>query len=132
MEKVKLNNGIDIPWVGLGVFRLEDNKEAEKVIGTAFSVGYRHIDTAMYYHNEEAVGKAIKNSGIPREEIFVTTKMWNSDQRSGKVKEAFETSLRKLDLDYIDLYLVHWPVEGKFIETWKKFEEIYQTGKVKR
>lgn len=131
MEKVKLNNGVDIPWVGLGVFRLEDNKEAERVIRTALSVGYRHIDTAMYYHNEEAVGKAIKNSGIPREDIFVTTKMWNSDQRSGKVKEAFETSLKKLDLDYIDLYLVHWPVEGKFIETWKKFEEIYETGKVK-
>jgi len=131
MEKVKLNNGVEMPWIGLGVFRIEDNKEAERVVETALSVGYKHIDTAMYYHNEEAVGKAIRNSGVPREEIFVTTKMWNADQRSGKVKEAFEASLKRLNLDYIDLYLIHWPVEGKYIETWKKFEEIYQTGKVK-
>jgi len=131
MEKVKLNNGIEMPSVGLGVFRIEDNKEAERVVKTALSVGYRHIDTAMYYHNEEAVGKAIKESGIPREDIFVTTKMWNADQRSGKVKEAFEASLKRLDMDYIDLYLIHWPVESKFVETWKRFEEIYHTGKVK-
>jgi len=131
MEKLKLNNGIEMPWIGLGVFRIEDNKEAQRVVETALSVGYRHIDTAMYYHNEEAVGKAIRNSGISREEIFVTTKMWNDDQRSGKVKEAFEASLRRLDTDYIDLYLIHWPVEGKFVDTWKKFEEIYETGKVK-
>ncbi|MDR2955625.1 MAG: aldo/keto reductase [Prevotella sp.] len=131
MEKVKLNNGVEMPWVGLGVFRIEDNKEAERVVETALSVGYRHIDTAMYYLNEEAVGKAIRKSGIPREEIFVTTKMWNDDQRSGKVKEAFDASMKRLDIDYIDLYLIHWPVEGKFIETWKKFEEIYATGKVK-
>ncbi|MBB4036368.1 diketogulonate reductase-like aldo/keto reductase [Dysgonomonas hofstadii] len=131
MEKVKLNNGVEMPWVGLGVFRIEDNKEAERVVKTALSAGYRHIDTAMYYHNEEAVGKAIRESGIPREEIFVTTKMWNADQRSGKVKEAFDASLKRLDTGYIDLYLIHWPVEGKFVDTWKKFEEIYQTGKVK-
>lgn len=131
MEKVKLNNGVEMPWIGLGVFRIEDNKEAERVVETALRVGYKHIDTAMYYHNEEAVGKAIRNSGIPREEIFVTTKMWNADQRSGKVKEAFEASLKRLNIDYIDLYLIHWPVEGKYVETWKKFEEIYQTGKVK-
>lgn len=131
MEKVKLNNGVEMPCIGLGVFRIEDNKEAERVVETALSVGYRHIDTAMYYHNEEAVGKAIRNSGIPRKEIFVTTKMWNADQRSGKVKEALEASLKRLNLDYIDLYLIHWPVEGKYIETWKKFEEIYHSGKVK-
>jgi len=131
MEKVKLNNGIEMPCVGLGVFRIEDNKEAEKVVRTALSVGYKHIDTAMYYHNEEAVGKAIRESGVSREDIFVTTKMWNADQRSGKVKEAFDASMKRLDIDYIDLYLIHWPVEGKFVETWKKFEEIYQTGKVK-
>lgn len=131
MKKVKLNNGIEMPWVGLGVFRIEDNEEAERVVRTALSVGYRHIDTAMYYHNEEAVGKAIRESGISREEIFVTTKMWNADQRSGKVKEAFEASMKRLDIGYIDLYLIHWPVEGKYVKTWKKFEEIYQTGKVK-
>lgn len=131
MEKVKLNNGVEMPCIGLGVFRIEDNTEAQRVVETALKVGYRHIDTAMYYHNEEAVGKAIKNSGIPREEIFVTTKMWNADQRNGKVKEAFEASLKRLNLDYLDLYLIHWPVEGRFVETWKKFEEIYQSGKVK-
>jgi len=131
MEKVRLNNGVEMPWVGMGVFRIEDNSEAERVVKTALSVGYRHIDTAMYYHNETAVGKAIKESGIPREEIFVTTKMWNDDQRSGKVKEAFEDSLKRLDMDYLDLYLIHWPIEGKYIETWKKFEEIYHSGKVK-
>lgn len=131
MKKVKLNNGVEMPWIGLGVFRIEDNEEAQRVVETALSVGYRHIDTAMYYHNEEAVGKAIKASGIPREEIFVTTKMWNADQRSGKVQEAFDASLKRLGLDYLDLYLIHWPVEGKFIEAWKTFEEIYRSGKVK-
>lgn len=131
MEKVKLNNGIEMPSIGLGVFRLEDNKEAQRVVETALAVGYRHIDTAMYYQNEEAVGKAIKNSGIPREEIFITTKMWNDDQRSGKIKEAFEASLKRLDADYIDLYLIHWPVEGKYVEAWRKFEEIYKTDKIK-
>lgn len=130
MENVTLNNGVLMPCIGLGVYRVE-NKEAEKIVETALSVGYRHIDTAMYYHNEEAVGKAIKKSGIPRGDIFVTTKMWNADQRSGKVQEAFEASLEKLGLDYIDLYLIHWPVEGKFVDTWKKFEEIYKSGKVK-
>ena len=130
MENVTLNNGVLMPCIGLGVYRVE-NKEAEKIVETALSVGYRHIDTAMYYHNEEAVGKAIKNSGIPRGDKFVTTKMWNADQRSGKVQEAFEASLEKLGLDYIDLYLIHWPVEGKFVDTWKKFEEIYKSGKVK-
>jgi diketogulonate reductase-like aldo/keto reductase len=131
MEKVKLNNGVEMPWIGLGVFRIEDDKEAVRIVETALSAGYRHIDTAMYYHNEEAVGKAIRNSGIPREEVFVTTKIWNTDQRIGKVKEAFEASLKRLNMDYIDLYLIHWPVDGKYIETWKKFEEIYQTGRVR-
>ncbi len=131
IEKVKLNNGVEMPCIGLGVFRIEDNNEAERVVKTALNVGYRHIDTAMYYHNEKAVGKAIRESGIPREEIFVTTKMWNADQRSGMVKEAFEASLERLGIDYIDLYLIHWPVEGKYVDTWKKFEDIYQSGKVK-
>lgn len=131
VKNVKLNNGVEIPSVGLGVFRLEDNKEAQRVVETALSVGYRHIDTAMIYQNEPAVGKAIKASGVPREEIFVTTKLWNDDQRSGKVKEAFEASLERLGFDYIDLYLIHWPVKDKIQQTWKIFEEIYKTGKAR-
>ncbi len=126
-----MNNGIEMPWIGLGVFRLEDSKEAARVIKTALTVGYRHIDTASYYHNEEAVGKAIRNSEVAREDVFVTTKMWNDAQRSGKVQEAFDASMKRLDIDYIDLYLMHWPVDGKYVDAWKKFEEIYHTGKVK-
>ena len=130
-EKVKLNNGAEMPWVGLGVFRMDNNDETQAIIEKALAMGYRHIDTAAFYDNEEAVGKALKNSGIPREEVFVTTKVWNENQRQGTVKQAFEDSLRKLDTEYIDLYLIHWPVPGKFKETWKILEEIYSTGRVK-
>lgn len=130
-EKVKLNNGVDMPWVGLGVFRMDNDDDTQIVIEKALAMGYRHVDTAAYYDNEEAVGKAIKSSGIPREEVFVTTKVWNEDQRKGTVLKAFEDSLRKLNMDYVDLYLVHWPVPGKFKETWKVFEEIYKSGRAK-
>lgn len=131
VETIQLNNGIEIPSIGLGVFRLEDNKEAQRVVETALSIGYRHIDTAMIYQNEKAVGNAIKASGIPREEIFITTKLWNADQREGLVNEALKTSLEKLDTDYIDLYLIHWPVANKIQETWKKFEQLYATSMVR-
>ena len=131
IPKFKLNNGIEIPSIGLGTFELGDDKETQRTVETALSVGYRHLDTAMYYENEEAIGRAVRASGIPREEIVVTTKMWNNYQREGRVIEAFETSLKKLDIDYIDLYLIHWPVNGKIQETWKIFEEIYKTGKVR-
>ena len=130
-EKIKLNNGIEMPWVGLGVFRMDNDDDTQIVIEKALAMGYRHIDTAAYYDNEEAVGKAIKSSGIPREEVFITTKVWNEDQRQGTVRQAFEDSLKKLGTDYVDLYLIHWPVAGKFKETWKIFEEIYSTGRVK-
>jgi len=130
-EKVKLNNGVDMPWVGLGVFRMDNDDDTQIVIEKALAMGYRHVDTAAYYDNEEAVGKAIKSSGIPREEVFITTKVWNEDQRKGVVLKAFEDSLRKLDMEYVDLYLVHWPVPGKFKETWKVFEEIYKSGRAK-
>lgn len=131
VEKIQLNNGVEIPSVGLGVFRIEDSKEAQRVVETALAVGYRHIDTAMIYQNEEAVGKALKASGIPREEIFITTKLWNADQREGKIKEALNASLRKLGTDYVDLYLIHWPVADKIQDTWKKFELLINTEKVK-
>lgn len=131
MGKFKLNNGVEIPSVGLGVFRLDDAKKARETVEMALSVGYRHIDTAMIYGNEEAVGKAITNSGIPRNEIFVTTKLWNDDQRSGKVQEAMDASLKRLGLDYVDLYLVHWPVKGTYVDVWKKMEALYKAGKAK-
>lgn len=131
MEKFKLNNGIEIPSIGLGVFRLEDAKKAQDTVELALSNRYRHIDTAMIYGNEEAVGKAIKNSGIYREDIFITTKLWNDDQRSGKVEEAIDKSLERLGVDYIDLYLVHWPVKGTYVDVWKKMEKVYNEGKTR-
>jgi len=131
MKKIKLNNGIEIPEIGLGVFRIEDAKLAQQTVETALLVGYRHIDTAMIYGNEEAVGKAIKNSGINREDIFVTTKLWNDDQRSGEIEKAIDASLKRLGLDYIDLYLVHWPVKGTYVNVWKKMEAVNKQGKTK-
>jgi diketogulonate reductase-like aldo/keto reductase len=129
MEQFKLNNGIMIPAIGLGVFRLEDARQAQETIETALALGYRHIDTAMIYGNERAVGLAIKNSGIAREDIFVTTKLWNDDQRSGKVDEAIDGSLKRLGLDYVDLYLVHWPVKSTYAAIWEKMEKVYHDGK---
>ena len=131
MKKFTLNNGVEIPVIGAGVFRVDDDKMAYDTVKTALSVGYRHIDTAMIYSNEEAVGRAIKDSDIARKDIFLTTKLWNDDQRSGKVQEAIDASLKRLDTDYIDLYLVHWPVKNTYASVWKKMEEVYKTGKAK-
>lgn len=131
MKEFTLNNGVKIPAVGVGVFRVEDHKVAYDMIRTALKVGYRHIDTAMIYGNEDAVGKAIKDSGIDRKDIFLTTKLWNDDQRSGKVQEAIDKSLERLGMDYVDLYLVHWPVKGTYVSVWKKMEEVYKSGKAK-
>lgn len=127
----ELHNGVQMPWFGLGVFRAEDGKEVEQAIHWALEAGYRHIDTAAVYGNEKGVGAAIKSSGVPREEIFVTTKVWNADQGYESTLKACDESLRKLGMDYVDLYLVHWPVKGKFKETWRAMEEIYQHGKAK-
>lgn len=132
MEKAKLNNGNIMPYIGLGVYRMDDTVASEDIIAYAIAeAGYRHIDTAAYYNNEDIVGRAIKKSGIAREDIFVTTKVWNDDQRNDRVKEAFEDSLKKLDLDYVDLYLIHWPVANKFVETWRILEDIYKSGRAK-
>lgn len=131
MKEVVLNNGTKIPAVGVGVFRVEDAKVAYETVKTALSVGYRHVDTAMIYGNEEAVGKAIRDSGIPREEIFLTTKLWNDDQRSGKVEEAIDASLKRLGMEYVNLYLVHWPVKETYVTVWKKMEKVYRSGKAK-
>ena len=125
-----LSNGNKMPAIGLGTFRIEDNNEAARTVTTAIESGYRHIDTAAIYGNEEGVGQGIKDCGISRGDIFLTTKIWNEDLRAGRVKEAYEESLKRLGTDYVDMLLVHWPT-GKYTEYWKQFEELYKDGKVK-
>ena len=128
---VKLNNGAQMPWLGFGTFQSPPGKVAEESVLWAIEAGYRHIDTAALYKNEADVGNAIRKSGIARDKIFVTTKVWNADMRSGKVAEAIKTSLKTLGMDYVDLYLLHWPVPGKFIESWKAVEDLYKQGKAR-
>jgi len=130
-ETVKLSNGVEMPWLGLGVWRSMEGGEVENAVGWALEVGYRSIDTAAIYQNEKGVGRAIKESGINRDDIFITTKLWNNDQRSGNIREALDTSLEKLVVDYIDLYLIHWPVSEKFTDCWVQFESLYQEGKIR-
>jgi diketogulonate reductase-like aldo/keto reductase len=130
-DKICLHNGVEMQQVGLGVYKVEDGQEAIDTVKTALELGYRSIDTAALYKNEEGVGQAIKESGIPREEIFVTTKVWNSDQGYEETLAAFETSRKKLDLDYIDLYLIHWAVKDKYLDTWRAMEKLYAEGKVR-
>jgi len=130
MKTVTLNNGVEMPILGLGVYQIPDHKECQKVVTEALELGYRSIDTATGYQNEEAVGAAIKESGISREEIFVTTKLWISDTGYDKTKAAFETSLNKLQLDYLDLYLIHQPY-GDVHGSWRAMEELYQAGKIR-
>lgn len=131
MENVILNNGVSMPIVGLGTFRSKSEDVYQAVL-QAFKEGYRHIDTAMIYGNEEAIGKAIKDSKIKREELFITTKLWNSDQGYESTLKAFNTSLEKLGLEYIDLYLIHW-FKGyeNALSTYKAMEELYKSGKIK-
>lgn len=124
-----LNNGVKIPEIGLGVFRVQE-EDTENVVKWAIDAGYRHIDTASVYENEQAVGKAIKESGVNREDLFVTTKIWNSDIRQNRVKEAFDESLERLGMDYVDMCLIHWPVENSEI-AYKQMEELYTAGKIK-
>ena len=128
---ITLNNGVKMPQLGLGVFQSQDGEEVIKAINWALEAGYRLIDTAAAYRNEEGVGQAIRGSAIPREEIFVTTKVWNSYQREDRVLEAFYESLEKLGLDYIDLYLIHWPVAEKYKETWRDLESLVATDRVR-
>ena len=128
---VTLANGVPMPYLGLGVFLAKDGNEVEQAISYALEAGYRHIDTAAIYKNEEGVGNAINNGQIRRENIFVTSKVWNADQGYESTKQAFEESLNKLKIDYLDLYLIHWPVKGKYKDTWRAMEEIYRQGKAK-
>ena len=130
MQKVKLNNGVEMPILGFGVFQVKDLDECERSVRDAIDVGYRLIDTAQSYGNEEAVGKAIKNSNVKREELFITTKLWIQSDGYEGTKKAFETSLKKLQLDYLDLYLIHQPF-GDVYGEWKAMQELYKEGRVK-
>ncbi|MFH8337318.1 aldo/keto reductase [Streptomyces sp. AM6-12] len=127
-----LNNGVEMPQVGFGVWQVPDD-EAERAVGTALEAGYRSIDTAAAYGNEEGTGRAIAASGLPREEVFVTTKLWNSDQGYDATLRAFDTSLRKLGLDHLDLYLIHWPLPARdtYVDTYKALEKLYADGRVR-
>jgi 2,5-diketo-D-gluconate reductase A len=130
MQKVKLNNGVEMPILGFGVFQIPDAEECERSVVEAIQTGYHLIDTAASYLNEEAVGKAIKRSGVPREELFITTKLWVQDAGYEKVKKAFEKSLKRLSLDYLDLYLIHQPY-GDVHGAWRGLQELYWEGKIK-
>lgn len=127
-----LNNGVEMPQLGFGVWQVPDD-EAERAVATALEAGYRSIDTAAIYGNEEGTGKAIATSGVARDDLFVTTKLWNGDHGYDSTLHAFDTSLEKLGLEYVDLYLIHWPTpaRGKYIDTYKAFEKIYADGRAK-
>ena len=127
----KLNNGVEIPCLGLGVFMSQDGAETESAVRWALEAGYRHIDTAKVYGNEASVGKAISESGIDRKEIFITTKLWNDDMKADKQREVFEQSLEYLRTDYVDLYLIHWPIREKFVESWEIMVDLYKQGLIR-
>ena len=129
-QSVTLNNGVKMPILGFGTFKVENGQETIDSVKHALKIGYRHIDTAMIYKNEEGVGQAIKESGIPREEIFLTSKVWNTDQGYDSTLEAFEASLKRLQTDYLDLYLIHWP-QPLNRETWRALEDLYKAGSVR-
>lgn len=139
MKSFKLNNGIEIPAIGFGTWQIPDGQEAYQAVKEALDAGYTHIDTAAIYGNERSVGKAIKDSGLDRNSLFITTKLWNTERGYEKTIAAFEKSLADLQLDYLDLYLIHWPAnETQFenwaqinADTWKAFEHLYQQGKVR-
>jgi len=126
-----LHNGVKMPWLGLGVYKTAEGEEVERAVHAALEAGYRSIDTAAFYQNERGVGKAVRESGLPREEVFITTKVWNDDQGYESTLRAFEQSRRLLGVDYIDLYLIHWPVRDKYKETWRALEKLYKDGWVR-
>jgi methylglyoxal/glyoxal reductase len=130
-DTTTLHNGVKMPWFGLGVFKVQDGTEVIESVKFAIKHGYKSIDTAAIYNNEEGVGQAIKESGVSRDELFITSKVWNSDQGYETTLQAFETSLTKLGLDYLDLYLIHWPGKNKYKETWRALEKLYRDGRVR-
>ncbi|MFD2629891.1 aldo/keto reductase [Oceanobacillus kapialis] len=130
-DTITLPNGVKMPGFGLGVYKVEDGKTVVDSVKVALKHGYRSIDTASFYDNEEGVGQAIRESGIPRENLFITSKVWNDEQGYEETKQAFARSLEKLGLEYLDLYLIHWPVKDLYTETWRAMEELYHEGKVR-
>ncbi|THE09428.1 aldo/keto reductase [Bacillus timonensis] len=132
-DTITLHNGVKMPCVGFGVFKVKDGEEVVNSVKTALENGYRSIDTAAIYGNEEGVGRAIAESNVPREELFITTKVWNANHGYESTLSAFDISMEKLGIDYLDLYLIHWPLpsKGKYIETWKALEKLYKDGRVR-
>lgn len=130
-SKVKLYNGVEMPWIGLGVHRAGSGDEVINAMKCALQVGYRSIDTATYYQNEHRVGQVVAEYGIPRDEIFLTSKVWNADQGYRSTIEVFELSLEKLQTSYLDLYLIHWPQPRTTFDTWRAMEELYEKGKIR-
>ncbi len=130
-DSVVLNNGVTMPGFGLGVFKVAEGDLVVNAVKSALRAGYRSIDTAAIYANEEGVGRGIRESGLPRNQIFVTTKVWNGDQGYDSTLQAFETSLKKLGMDYLDLYLIHWPVKAKYMDTWRALLKLYEEKKVR-
>ncbi|ANJ26432.1 aldo/keto reductase [Agromyces aureus] len=133
VPRVQLNDGFSIPQLGFGVFKV-DPGETERIVSDALEVGYRHLDTARIYGNEEGVGRAIAASGIPREQLYITTKLWNDDQGdAARVHAAFDASLERLGLEYVDLYLIHWPTPARdrYVETWRAFEHLRDTDRTR-
>jgi diketogulonate reductase-like aldo/keto reductase len=130
MQTTVLNNGVKMPVLGFGVFQMRDAEECERSVADALRTGYRLLDTAASYLNEEAVGAALKRSGVPREELFVTTKLWIQDAGYERAKRAFDRSLQRLQLDYLDLYLIHQPF-GDVFGAWRAMEELYREGRVR-
>ena len=141
MKSYNLNNGVSIPVLGFGTWKAENGEVAYQAVLEALKAGYRHIDTAAIYKNEESVGRAIRDSGLPRQEIFVTTKLWNTNHSYDEARQAFEESMEKLGLDYLDLYLIHWPNpkplrendewKTRNAEVWRAMEELYKEGKIR-
>lgn len=129
-SKKTLRNGVEIPVLGFGVYLSPAGEVTASSVRWAVEAGYRHIDAAAVYGNEESVGEGIRTCGIPREQLFLTSKLWNDDMRKGRVREAFEESLERLGTDYLDLYLIHWPVD-EHVQAWKVLEELYREGRVR-
>ncbi|KGL41976.1 glyoxal reductase [Listeria newyorkensis] len=131
MKTVKLANGIDMPVLGLGVFKVEEGAELVSAIKEAIRIGYRSIDTAAIYGNEASTAQGIRESGVPRGDLFITSKVWNADLGYEETLAAFDETLRKMELDYLDLYLIHWPVEGKYIDAWRALEKLHKDGRIR-
>lgn len=127
----QLNNGVLMPYFGLGVFKAKEGKEVVDAVSHAIGTGYRLIDTASLYGNERGVGEAVRASGVPRKNLFVTSKVWNSDQGYESTLKAFDNTLKRLSLDYLDLYLIHWPVKDKYSQTWRALEKLFSEGYVR-